>query len=294
MTVLQAVADASAAPAMADLVRRSGYPRPTVYRIVAALLDQGMLAEAPVAAGVPGPGASSAIRTRVVADPAATTTVTTRYRLGPRLIQLASRAWSQLDLRSALADDLSALRDETGETVHLSVPAGREMIYIDKLESQGPVRMASRVGGRLALHSSAAGKAYMAALPLSTSEALVEQLVLTPGMPNTITRPQDLREELARVRAQGYAVDNEENERGIVCYGVAIAGPDGRPLACVSVSTLNYRQQGVSAQRYVEPLLRLRDVARQRLALPMAMQDAGPGAADEMFLHGSAMLPPSS
>jgi IclR family transcriptional regulator, acetate operon repressor len=223
---------------------------------------------------VPATGASSAIRTGMSADTAAAATV--RYRLGPRLIQLASRAWSQLDLRSALADDLCALRDETGETVHLSVPAGREMIYIDKLESQGPVRMASRVGGRLALHSSAAGKAYMAALPLSTSEALVEQLVLTPGMPNTITRPQDLREELARVREQGYAVDNEENERGIVCYGVAIAGPDGRPLACVSVSTLNYRQQGVPAQRYVEPLLRLRDIARQRLALPLAVATADP------------------
>jgi IclR family transcriptional regulator, acetate operon repressor len=88
MTVLQVVADASSSPAMADLVRLSGYPRPTVYRIVAALVEQGMLAEAPVAAGVPG-----------------------RYRLGPRLIQLASRAWSQLDLRSVLADDLRALRD---------------------------------------------------------------------------------------------------------------------------------------------------------------------------------------
>jgi len=246
MTVLQVVADASSAPAMADLVRLSGYPRPTVYRIVAALVEQGMLAEAPVAAGVPG-----------------------RYRLGPRLIQLASRAWSQLDLRSVLADDLRALRDETGETVHLSVPAGHEMIYIDKLESQGPVRMASRVGGRLALHCSAAGKAYMAALPLSTSDSLVDALVLTPCMPNTITRPPALREELARIREQGYSIDNEENERGIVCYGVAIAGPDGRPLACVSVSTLSYRQQGVPAARYVAPLLRLRDMARRRLALPL-------------------------
>ncbi|KAG1448624.1 hypothetical protein G6F57_016811 [Rhizopus arrhizus] len=60
------------------------------------------------------------------------------YRLGTRLMSLASRAWSQFDLRAALAPDLQALRDATGETVHLAVPAGQVMIYIDKLESPGP------------------------------------------------------------------------------------------------------------------------------------------------------------
>lgn len=253
MAVLQAVADAPAPPGVTDLVRASGYPRPTVYRIVAALAGHGLIAETGLA-----PRANAATH-------AAT------YGLGPRLIQLASRAWSQLDLRAALADDLQALRDETGETVHLAVPAGKEMVYIDKLESQGPVRMASRVGGRLALHSSAAGKAYMAALPLHASDELVTGLTLAGFMPNTITSAEALRAELARVRRRGYAVDNEENERGIVCYGVAIADAAGRPLACVSVSTLQFRQQGSTPARYIGPLLRLRDAAAAKLGvLPAA------------------------
>jgi DNA-binding IclR family transcriptional regulator len=200
MTVLQAVADAPSPSAIADLVRASGYPRGTVYRIVAALLQQGMIAE--TAASAPAAGV--------------------RYALGPRLLQLASRAWSELDLRAALADALQALRDETGETVHLAVPAGKEMIYIDKLESQGPVRMASRVGGRLALHCTAAGKAYLAALPEAEADALIGMLALPGRMPNTITDAALLRQELVRIRQRGYAVDDEENERGIVCYGVAI------------------------------------------------------------------------
>jgi DNA-binding IclR family transcriptional regulator len=241
MAVLQAVADAPSPPLIGDLVRACGYPRPTVYRIVAALVEQGMVTETAV------PGGAGA------------------FSLGPTLIQLASRAWSQLDLRVALADDLQALRDETGETVHLSVPAGREMVYVDKLESQGPVRMASRVGGRLSLHSSAAGKAYMAALPGPASDELVSKLTLTGFMPNTITQAQALLDELARVRRRGYAVDNEENERGIVCYGVAIAGAAGQPLACVSVSTLQYRQNGAPASRYIAPLLRLREAAAAKL-----------------------------
>ena len=128
MTVLQAVADAQQPPTAA-LARACSYPRPTVYRILAALAEQGMLMESGGA-----------------------------YRLGPRLLQLASRSWSQFDLRAALAPELQALRDATGETVHLAVPAGAEMVYIDKLESPGPVRMVSRVGAGVALHSSAVGK----------------------------------------------------------------------------------------------------------------------------------------
>jgi DNA-binding IclR family transcriptional regulator len=244
MAVLQTVADAGSPPTMPDLVRASGYPRATVYRIVAALLQQGLIAEtaSPVAGG------------------------SVRYALGPRLLSLASRAWSQLDLRAALADDLQALRDETGETVHLAVPAGREMIYIDKLESQGPVRMASRVGGRLALHCTAAGKAYLAALPTDEAQALIGSLALTGRMPHTITEPAALRDELTRIRQRGYAVDDEENERGIVCYGVAIAVQGGQPLACVSVSTLQYRQQGTPSSRYIAPLMRLRDAANAKIS----------------------------
>ena len=249
MAVLQAVADAAGPLAMADLIRACGYPRGTVYRIVAALSQQGLIAEAPAAA----PGG------------------TPRYGLGPRLLQLASRAWSQLDLRAALADDLQALRDETGETVHLAVPAGREMIYIDKLESQGPVRMASRVGGRLALHSTAAGKAYLAALPDTEADALIAALDLAARMPNTLTDRDALRQELARIHQRGYAVDDEENERGIVCYSVAITGQGGRPLACVSVSTLQFRQQSAPPSRYIAPLLRLRDAAHARFSAWPAM-----------------------
>ncbi|CAM3471888.1 Transcriptional regulator KdgR [Bordetella sputigena] len=248
MTVLQVVADAAAPLGMAELVRACGYPRGTVYRIVAALLQQGLIAEA---AGGAGPAA--------------------RYALGPRLLQLASRAWSRLDLRAALADDLQALRDETGETIHLAVPAGREMIYIDKLENQGPVRMASRVGGRLALHCTAAGKAYLAALPTAEADALIAALDLPARMPATITDKEALRQELACIRQRGYAVDDEENERGIVCYSVAVAGQGGRPLACVSVSTLQFTggrtgRQAIPPARYITPLIRLRDAAHARFS----------------------------
>lgn len=238
MTVLQAVADAPEPPTAAWLARSCGYPRPTVYRIVAALAEQGMLAESD---GV--------------------------YRLGTRLMSLASRAWSQFDLRAALAPDLQALRDATGETIHLAVPAGQEMIYIDKLESPGPVRMASRVGSSVPLHSSAVGKAYLALLDDAARDRVLRDLPLPARMPGTVTSLPALRALLDEARRRGYAMDNEENEAGIVCYGVALCDASGRPVAAVSVSTLLFRRQDDPQAAYIEPLLRLRDAAVAKLAV---------------------------
>ena len=239
MTVLQAVADAPQPPTAASLARSCGYPRPTVYRIVAALAEQGM-----------------------VAEPAAPT----GWAAGS--MSLASRAWSQFDLRAALAPELRALRDETGETVHLAVPAGREMTYIDKLESPGPVRMASRVGASVALHSSAVGKAYLAALDEPSRErSAASAPPLAARMPATMTSLACAARPVDETAARGYATDNEENEAGIVCYGVALCDAAGRPVAGVSVSTLLFRRRDDPNAAYIEPLLRLRDAAAAKLAV---------------------------
>lgn len=238
MAVLHAVADAPQPPTAAVLARTCGYPRPTVYRILAALAEQGMVAESGGA-----------------------------YRLGARLMSLASKAWSQFDLRAALAPELQALRDQTGETVHLAVPAGHEMIYIDKLESPGPVRMVSRVGASVALHSSAVGKAYLAALDDASRERLLQDLPLPSRLPATLTSLPALREALGAAAEQGYAIDNEENEPGIVCYGVALCDGAGRPVAGVSVSTLLFRRAADPQSAYIDPLLRLRDAAAAKLAV---------------------------
>ena len=230
MTVLQAVADAQQPPTAA-LARACGYPRPTVYRILAALAEQGMLMESGGA-----------------------------YRLGPRLLQLASRSWSQFDLRAALAPELQALRDATGETVHLAVPAGAEMVYIDKLES--PVRCAWCRAWRAAWPCIPAPWARLIwprwARP--SANGCWDGLPLEARMPSTLASLPALRVALAETAARGYAVDDEENEPGIVCYGVALRDAGGRPVAGVSVSTLLFRRDDPQSA-YIDPLLRLRDAA---------------------------------
>ena len=197
MTVLQAVADAAAAH-RGGAGARLRYPRPTVYRILAALAEQGMLMESGGA-----------------------------YRLGPRLLQLASRSWSQFDLRAALAPELQALRDATGETVHLAVPAGAEMVYIDKLES--PVRCAwCRAWARAwpCIPAPWARPTWPRWARPSANGCWTDcrwKRACRPRWP--ACRPA---RRAGRDRARGYAVDDEENEPGIVCYGVALRDAGGR------------------------------------------------------------------
>jgi DNA-binding IclR family transcriptional regulator len=231
MHVLQLVADwpdANEVLNVSALMRASGYPRPTVHRIVAGLLAERLLVELQGSHGL---------------------------ALGPRLIQLASRSWGRSELRLVAVDELKRLRDLTGETVHLAVPNGNTMVYIEKLESPSAVRMASRIGTSVFLHSTAVGKAYLAALEAEALEPLLKGLSLRRHTENTLTDRAALRKELDATRARGWSVDSEENEAGIFCFGGVIRGHRGLPVAAISVSTLLYRQKENPERAYVAPLL---------------------------------------
>lgn len=228
IAVLQLVADADTPPNVAKLSAASGYPRPTVHRIVAALQAEGLIV---------GRGAGNT------------------FALGPRLVNLASRSWERSDLRLAAVDVLIALRDTTSETIHLAVPSQGEMVYIEKLESPHAVRMASRIGTRVSLTSSSVGKAYLATLGSSEREALLHVAPLQRFTEHTLTTLDAVREELDATGQRGYAEDREENEVSISCYGAAIRGVDGRAVGCVSISMPTFRHQDDARTRYIEPLL---------------------------------------
>ncbi|MFT3720277.1 IclR family transcriptional regulator [Pseudorhodoferax sp.] len=239
MRVLQLVADAEQPPNVAALMRATGFPRPTVHRIVAALVAERMLLEDPATHGL---------------------------ALGPRLIQLAGRAWGRSDLRLGAADALRRLRDATGETVHLAVPSGRAMVFIDKLESPAAVRMSSRIGSSVPLHVTAVGKAWLAALPPAERAAQLDGLPLPRHTDHTLTDPAALRAELDLTAARGWSTDREEHETGVYCFGAPVLGADGRPVAAISVTTLVFRQRADVAQAYVAPLLAACAAVSERLA----------------------------
>ena len=223
--ILQLIADAGSAPNRADLVKQSGLTRPTLYRIIASLEAEGLIE----------------------------VTGENRYRVGGRVVGLARTALERNDVRKVAEPFLTHLREATGETVHLAIRTGNELVYIDKIESQEAVRMASTVGTRVAFHSTAVGKAFLSAMSVSNADDLISRIEMPSRTQFTTTDRDALRAIVQQANQNGYVCDDQENEIGIVCFGAAILQAKDHPVASISVSVPLFRLD--NAQRYTTPLI---------------------------------------
>ena len=170
--------------------------------------------------------------------------VSRNYFLGLKLLDLGGLVASQLDLRKIAAPLLHALADATRETVHMVVWDQSEVVYIEKVEplpDMGGLKMASRVGSRNPAHSCAVGKIFLSYLSPNELEDFISAKGLPARTSNTITDGVALKQELKTIREQGYALDNEENEKGIRCIGAAALDESGTPVAAISVSGPAFR-----------------------------------------------------
>jgi IclR family acetate operon transcriptional repressor len=144
------------------------------------------------------------------------------YRLGLAFLRLQAR---RLDLLAQRARPwLEALRDRFEETINLGLLDGTRVVYLDIVESPKSMRLAARPGDRDHVHATALGKAIAAQLPEDQVKAIVTSSDMPALTPHTITDEARFFDELARVREQGYAVDNGENEPDGRCVGVPIVG----------------------------------------------------------------------
>lgn len=144
------------------------------------------------------------------------------YRLGPSVFALGAQSLGSLDIRSIAASHLRKLANETKLTVHLGAFDGSEVIYIDKYETPGTVRMYSRIGAPAPLHCTGIAKAILAELPEQRLEMLLHDMHLTRHTDATITTVDKFLEELAESRERGFAVDNREHEDFVHCIAVPI------------------------------------------------------------------------
>jgi DNA-binding IclR family transcriptional regulator len=161
---------------------------------------------------------------------------TAKYRPGVVLLELGSRFLKNNDIRSRSIEYLERLRDEFGETVHLTILVGNEVVYLEKVAGLHPIGfMSSRVGDRNPAHCTGVGKVLLAHLSDDELAQRYPGRRLKRFTAQTITDFEELRAELARIRGQGYAIDMEEHELGVKC--VAAPTFDHKEIAAaVSVS----------------------------------------------------------
>lgn len=133
------------------------------------------------------------------------------------------------------------LAGETGETVNLAVLDGSKTMYIDKLESPEVIKADIGIGTTYPAYVTSLGKAILAFLPEEKVVGLFGDENFVRYTPSTIATLEDLLSELRDVRRMGYAVDNEEFIRGLVCIASPLINSTGDPLAAISVSYPRYR-----------------------------------------------------
>lgn len=175
------------------------------------------------------------------------------YAPGLRLTALGSSALENLDLPGAAYPHVRRLHREVGGTVHVAALVDQEIVYVDKVEDAGRVRLYSRVGAPVRPHASALGKAILAGLGPARRDALLEGE--WPRLTDrTITARATLDAELDAVARRGWATEDGESEELINCVAVPIGSSAG-VVGALSLTALRVVQDLDQLQTRV-PLLR--------------------------------------
>lgn len=237
--LLEHMAAAGGDVALSELAVRSGLPLPTIHRIIRTLVTSGYVRQLP----------------------------SRRYALGPRLIGLGDAASRMLG--EWARPQLAMLVDQVGETANMAMLDGDDVVYVAQVPSKHSMRMFTEVGRRVPAHCTGVGKALLAQLPPLEAQALLARAGMPAQTPHTISDPEQLARELDRIRKQGYAVDDAEQELGVRC--VAVAVPGGPSMTALSVSGPEARVTWSAVER-IAPLLR---EAAESLAGHLSSRGAG-------------------
>ncbi len=208
LAVLEAVADQPQAVGLPDLAARLNLPRQTVHRVLGQLEEAGL----------------------VLRDLSRE-----RYAIGARQTRLALATLCSKNQPVVVKTLLQALVDELDETCNIGVLDGLDYVYLARIECKWPLRTHLEAGSRIAGHTVSGGKMMLSEIEPDKCKRLLRARKLEAATSNTLTRPAELEAELAKIRARGYAVSNEEFLDGIVGVAVPIRDASGRALAALAV-----------------------------------------------------------
>jgi IclR family KDG regulon transcriptional repressor len=183
-----------------------------------------------------------------------------KYRLGMKLFERGNFVIHNLDIRSVAKNHLTELSMKTGNTIHLVILDGKEGVYIDKVEGSSATVLYSRIGRRIPIHCSAVGKTLVAFKSQEELASILKGYEYRLNTANTIANEKDFLTELKKVKDQGFALDNEENEPGVACIAVPIRNHTGEVVAAMSMSQPATR---LNSQNMEEAVAMLKEAAQE-------------------------------
>ena len=214
VAILQVLADARTNLGPAEIAEKLSLHKSTIHRLLTALERHDYIRRQPE---------------------------TGKYGLGLKLFELGHRAIARLDLRDYAPPILERLVAETGETAHLCVMDGGQMVSVSIAESPRTVRTPATVGRRSPMHCTAVGKVMLAFLPERSLLALLKQHPLRKHTGKTLATRAALAVELGRIKHRGYAIDDEEIEEGLRCVGAPVRNYSNDVIAAMSIAGPAFR-----------------------------------------------------
>jgi len=211
LTLLELIADSHGSVALTELAQQAGLPNSTTHRLLSTMQQQGFV--------------------RQVGDLGL-------WTMGAHAFVVGSSFLQSRNLLALVHPVLRNLMEQSGETVNLAVLdlSDHQAVIIDQVQCTQLMRMSAPIGGKLPMHASGAGKAFLAHLSDEQVTALLHQKGLHYYTPNTLMSPQSLKEDLAQVRKAGFSFDDEEHALGLRCVAAPIYDEHGDAFAALSIS----------------------------------------------------------
>ena len=222
--ILDVIADAGGEAKLTEIANIAGLNISTCHHLISTLHNWGYVAR--------GPNSRS-------------------YVLGSRILHLSAACLRQVDLPRRAQSFVDRLNDQTREAVHLAIMQDTNLVNVLRRDARHAVRVDAGLGGNSnAAHATATGKAILAWLPPTELDRIVADKGLTAFTPHTITDIDRLKEELRLTRRNGFAMDREEFQLGVVCIGAAIRDHAGAVVGSIGVSSPVFR----ATAEYIEQI----------------------------------------
>jgi DNA-binding IclR family transcriptional regulator len=197
-----------------ELSSITGFPPATTHRILSTLAKRRYLKQ----------------------DPA-----TKSYSLSLRFLELGTKVQQKFNLVSIARPHLERLMAETEESANLAVQDGDDAVYLDHVQGSHMLQLFTRLGARVPLYATGVGKALLSQWNPSHLEPYLERTQRKAYTSNTLVDRDRLLDELVRIRSQGFSVDNQEMEEGVICVAAVVYRYDREPVAAISISGANMR-----------------------------------------------------
>jgi IclR family transcriptional regulator, pca regulon regulatory protein len=208
LSILELFDDRSPTLTTNDIATRSGLNRGTAYRFCRTLLSLGYLEEV----------------------------APSTFRPGLKVISLAQAALGSREVVDLAMPFLQRLRERVHETVNMGMLDGTDVVYAARLLNSDLVTLRVAVGSRLPAYASSLGRSMLAFLPKSEADEILARSEIKEWTSETITKRSDITKELANIRQQGYAYNDQGIAMGVRGIAAPILGKDDRPIAAVNLS----------------------------------------------------------